>query len=699
MADADARLAVDIGGTFTDVVVEQGGRRTTTKLLTTQDAPERAVVDGVRQVLAAAHLTPDRLALVIHGTTLATNALIERKGALTALVATQGFRDSVEMAYEHRFEQYDIQIEKPPPLVPRHLRYTVPERVNARGEVLLALDEAAVDALAAILAQREIASVAIGFLHSYANPDHERRARDRLARRLPELSITLSADVCPEIREYDRLSTACANAYIQPLMAGYLGALERQLKAMGIACPLFMMLSGGGITTLETAARNPIRLVESGPAGGAILASHIAAECGLPRLLSFDMGGTTAKICLIDDYEPQGSRSFEVARVYRFLKGSGLPLRIPVIEMVEIGAGGGSIARVDSLLRIAVGPDSAGAEPGPACYGRGGAAPTVTDADLLLGRIDPTEFAGGRVTLDAPRAGAALAHGVGTPLGLAPALAALGVSEMVDENMANAARVHAIERGKNVADRTLVAFGGAAPLHAARLAEKLGIARIIVPTSAGVGSAVGFLRAPVAYEVVRSRYQRLDRFDAVALNRMFAEMRAEAFGVVEQGAPAARFTEQRSAFMRYVGQGHEITVTVPARDLTAADAVSLQQAFDDSYRALYGRIIPRLQVEALSWTLRVASAVERPTALDEASPRSDAAPDGRRQLFEPARAGFVEVPVYRRAHLVPGARLRGPALITEDETTIVVTGGFTASVNRLGYVVMERISPLPPGEG
>jgi N-methylhydantoinase A len=691
MADADARLAVDIGGTFTDVVIERGGRRTTTKLLTTQDAPERAVIEGVRQVLAAARLTPDRLALVIHGTTLATNALIERKGALTALIATEGFRDSVEMAYEHRFEQYDIQIEKPPPLVPRHLRYTVPERVNARGEVLLALDEAAVDALADTLARREVVSVAIGFLHAYANPDHERRARDRLARRLPELSITLSSDVCPEIREYDRLSTACANAYIQPLMARYLGALELQLKALGVACPLFMMLSGGGITTLETAARNPIRLVESGPAGGAILASHIAAECGLPRLLSFDMGGTTAKICLIDDYEPQGSRSFEVARVYRFLKGSGLPLRIPVIEMVEIGAGGGSIARVDRLLRIAVGPDSAGAEPGPACYARGGDAATVTDADLLLGRIDPTEFAGGRVTLDAPRASEALAKGVGEPLGLAPPLAALGVSEMVDETMANAARVHAIERGKNLVDRTLVAFGGAAPLHAARLAEKLGIARIIVPTSAGVGSAVGFLRAPVAYEVVRSRYQRLDRFDAIALNRMFAEMRAEAFSVVEPGAPGGPFTEQHSSFMRYVGQGHEITVAVPARDLTAADAAMLQQAFDDSYRALYGRIIPRLQVEALSWTLRVASMVARPPALDGALPPSDATPDGRRRLFDPVRADFVEVPVYRRARLAPGARLHGPALITEDETTIVVTGGFTASVNQLGYIVMERI--------
>jgi N-methylhydantoinase A len=695
MADADARLAVDIGGTFTDVVVEQAGRRTTTKVLTTPDAPERAVVEGVRRVLAAAQLTPAQVALVIHGTTLATNALIERKGALTALVATQGFRDSIEMAYEHRFEQYDIQIEKPPPLVPRHLRYTVPERVNARGEVLLALDADAVDALADELVRRDVASVAIGFLHSYANPDHERHARDRLARKLPRLSITLSSDVCPEIREYDRLSTACANAYIQPLMARYLGALEQQLKAMGIGCPLFMMLSGGGITTLATAARNPIRLVESGPAGGAILASHIAAECGLPRLLSFDMGGTTAKICLIDDYEPQGSRSFEVARVYRFLKGSGLPLRIPVIEMVEIGAGGGSIARVDSLQRIAVGPDSAGAEPGPACYSRGGTAPTVTDADLALGRIDPADFAGGRVRLDPGRAAGALDQAVGAPLGLPTALAALGVSEMVDETMANAARVHAIERGKNVGDRTLVAFGGAAPLHAARLAEKLGITRVIVPTSAGVGSAVGFLRAPVAYDVVRSRYQRLDRFDVIALNRMFEEMRAEALAVVEQGAPGGPFTEQRTAFMRYVGQGHEITVALPTRELTIADAGLMQEAFDISYRALYGRTIPRLQVEALSWTLRIAGPVERPTAIAAPPGTRAATRAGTRALFDRAREASVDVPVYRRADLTPGDRLAGPALITEDETTIVVTGNFAATVNRLGYIVLEAADTKP----
>ena len=691
MTGADARLAVDIGGTFTDVVVEHAGRRTTTKLLTTPEAPERAVIEGVGRVLAAAGLTPADLALVIHGTTLATNALIERKGALTALIATQGFRDSIEMAYENRFEQYDVFIDKPPPLVPRHLRYTVPERIDARGEVLLALDEEAVGALADELARRRVASVAIGFLHSYVNQDHERRARDVLARRLPDLSITLSSDVCPEIREYDRLSTACANAYIQPLMARYLGELERRLRALGVACPLFMMLSGGGISTIEIAARHPIRLVESGPAGGAILASHVAAECGLPRLLSFDMGGTTAKICLIDDYEPQTSRGFEVARAYRFLKGSGLPLRIPVIEMVEIGAGGGSIARLDALKRIAVGPDSAGAEPGPACYDRGGVAPTVTDADLVLGRIDPATFAGGRVALAPARAEAALAGAIGGPLGLATPLAALGVSEMVDETMTNASRVHAVERGKDLADRTLVAFGGAAPLHAARLAEKLAMTRVIVPTSAGVGSAVGFLRAPVAYEVVRSRYQRLDRFDAVAVNRMFAEMRAEAFGVVEQGAPGATFTEQRSAFMRYVGQGHEITVALPARDLTAADLPLLQQSFDDSYRALYGRTIPRLQVEALSWTLRVATPVARPEAVGAPPPASRPTPDGSRALFDPARGAFVEVPVYRRDRLAPGARLGGPALIVEDETTIVVTERFDAHVNRLGYVVLERL--------
>ena len=394
-----ARLSVDIGGTFTDVALDLGGRLFTRKVLTTPQAPEQGVMDAVRAVLPEAGIAAENLDFIVHGTTLATNTIIERKGAKTALIVTEGFRDSVEMGYEHRFDQYDINIDKPRPLVPRYLRLPVTERCNARGEVLVALDDGTVRDLIPVLRENAVESVAIVLLHAYVNLAHERRVADILRSELPDLWITLSSEVCPEIREYERMSTASANAYVQPLMASYLAGLDDRLRAEGAQCPLFMMTSGGGLTTVETARANPIRLVESGPAGGAILAGRIALECGLDKVLSYDMGGTTAKICLIDHGRPQTSRTFEVDRQYRFTKGSGLPLRIPVIEMVEIGAGGGSIAQIDNLGRIQVGPQSAGSEPGPACYGQGGTGATVTDADVALGRIAPEGFAGGSVEL------------------------------------------------------------------------------------------------------------------------------------------------------------------------------------------------------------------------------------------------------------------------------------------------------------
>ncbi|MBS0549501.1 MAG: hydantoinase/oxoprolinase family protein, partial [Proteobacteria bacterium] len=434
-----ARLAVDIGGTFTDLCLDWNGKRTSTKVLTTPRAPEEGVMTGVADILKLSGVKPADLGLIIHGTTLATNAIIERKGAKTTLLVTEGFRDSIEMAYEHRFEQYDIFMMKPPPLVPRELRFGIPERLDGRGNVLLELDEAAVRALAPKLKAAKIEAIAIGFMHAYLDGKHERRVRDILAETMPDVSFSLSSEVSPEIREYERWSTAAANAYVQPVMDRYLGRLDAALKKQGFACPLFMITSGGGLTALDTARKFPIRLVESGPAGGAILAAALARQCGLDKVLSFDMGGTTAKICLIDNGEPQHSRTFEVARQYRFLKGSGLPLRIPVIEMVEIGAGGGSIAHVDTLSRINVGPESAGAEPGPASYGRGGTEPTVTDADVVLGRLDPGYFAGGSIKLSPEKAGVAVDKSVGAKLELKRLDAAFGVSEIVEENMANAA--------------------------------------------------------------------------------------------------------------------------------------------------------------------------------------------------------------------------------------------------------------------
>ncbi len=685
------RLGVDIGGTFTDVALELGGRRWSAKILTTPDAPERAVIEVIRRVLGEAGLGPADLSIIIHGTTLATNALIERKGAKTALLTTEGFRDTIEIRHENRFEQYDVNIDLPPPLVPRRLRLPVRERIDAQGRVLVPLDEAGVKALAERLTAEAIEAVAVGFLHSFTNPAHERRAGAILAQRLPGVPITLSSDVSPEMREYERFSTACANAYVQPLIGRYLGNLETLLHREGFACPLFLMLSGGGLTAVETAIRFPVRLVELGPAGGAIFAADIARQCQLDKVLSYDMGGTTAKICLIDELQPQTSRAFEVARVYRFKKGSGLPLRIPVIEMVEIGAGGGSIARVDRLKRITVGPDSAGADPGPASYGRGGTVPTVTDADLVLGRIDPAGFSGGRMALDREAAETALRREVAEPLALALELAALGVSEIVDENMANAARVHAIESGKDARGRTLVAFGGAAPLHAARLAEKLGLDRVLVPSYAGVGSAVGFLRAPIAYEIVRSGLQRLGAFDPAAANTLLAAMRAEAEAVVRRGAGDAPLTETRSAFMRYRGQGHEIAVPLPTKPYAAGDAATLRALFEDAYRHLYSRIIPGVEVEILSWVLLLSAP---PPAEPAAAPPPPTAytpgPARRRPVFDPELGEFITVAIHDRLTLSPGAQIPGPAIILEDETSTVITPLFTAKIDAFGYIELSR---------
>ncbi len=688
------RLGLDIGGTFTDVALEIGDRRFTTKTLTTPGAPEQGVLDALRAVIAAAGIEPRLVGLIIHGTTLATNAVIERKGARTALLTTEGFRDVVEIRHENRFEQYDVNIDLPPPLVPRRLRFPVRERIDAQGDVLTPLDDASVARAVDALAAAEVEAVAVGFLHSFTNPDHERRVGDAIARRLPGITVTLSSDVSPEMREYERFSTACANAYIQPLMTRYLKGLERALAGEGVVCPLLLMTSGGGITTIETAMRFPVRLIESGPAAGAIFAGCIARQNGLDEVLSFDMGGTTAKICLIDKAQPQTARLMEVARIYRFLKGSGLPLRIPVIEMVEIGAGGGSIARLDTLGRIAVGPDSAGSQPGPVCYAQGGAEPTVTDADLVLGRIDAKMFSGGRIVLDGDGAARVVGRQIGTPLQLSTEHAALGVSEMVDENMANAARVHAIESGKDLRARTLIAFGGAAPLHAARVAEKLGVGRVLIPANAGVGSAVGLLRAPVAYEIVRGRLMRLNEFDAAAINRLLAEMRAEAEAVVRRGAPDAPLTEQRSSFMRYRGQGHEIAVVLPVRDFTASDKPIIADLFEKAYRRLYSRSIPGAEIEILSWVASVAAPAEGRLADANQETVSEPKPQSRRKVFDPDSGEFSDVPVYWRADLAPGARIKGPAVIAEDETSTIVSLRFDARIDRFGYIELTRRTPI-----
>ena len=684
------RLGVDIGGTFTDVALEVGDRRYTAKGLTTARAPEAGVLAIVRAIIGEAGIKPGDVQLIIHGTTLATNALIERKGAKTALLTTEGFRDILEIRHENRFEQYDVNIDLPPPLVPRRLRLPVRERIDAQGNVLVPLDEASVTRALDLIAAQNIEAVAVGFLHSFTNPEHELRVGVAVALRLPNVAVSLSSDVSPEMREYERFSTACANAYLQPLIGSYLGKLARELEQSGFRCPMLLMTSGGGITTVETAIRFPVRLVESGPAGGAIFAACIARQHGLDHVVSFDMGGTTAKICFIDQGRPQTARAFEVARVYRFTKGSGLPLRIPVIEMVEIGAGGGSIAAIDSLGRIAVGPQSAGSEPGPVCYGRGGSEPTVTDADLVLGRIDPATFSGGKMRLDVSAAQGAVAERIGAKLDLGAEHAALGISEMVDENMANAARVHAIESGKDVRPRTLIAFGGAAPLHAARVAEKLGISRVLIPANAGVGSAVGLLRAPVAYEVVRGRLMRLSSFEPENANRLLADMRAEAEAIVRRGAGAVPLAERRAAFMRYRGQGHEIAVELPVRAFNSADRAAITALFEDAYRRLYSRPIPGVDIEILSWVVTVSAPAQGELASVMPVRASEAQTHARRPLFDPQAGEFQNVPIYWRGDLTAGAKIAGPAVIAEDDTSTVVSPLFEAQVDKFGYIALTR---------
>jgi N-methylhydantoinase A len=687
-----ARLAVDIGGTFTDLALEQNGRRSTIKVLTTPAAPELGVMDGFRAIIQAAGVAPANIDLIIHGTTLATNSIIERKGARTALITTEGFRDVIAMGNESRYDQYDLNIVLPEPLVPRYLRLPVPERLDNTGTILRPLDEEAVHALIPVLQQEKVESIAVGLLHAFVNPVHERQIREILQDALPDVPISLSSEVSPEMREWERFSTTVANAYVQPMMARYLRRLEADLHAAGTAAPLFLMMSGGGLTTIETACRFPIRLVESGPAGGAIFSAHIARECGLDSVLSFDMGGTTAKICLIDKYKPQTARAFEVARVGRFRKGSGLPLRIPVIEMVEIGAGGGSIAHVDAMGRIGVGPESAGADPGPACYGRGGTHPAVTDANLSLGRYDPAHFAGGSMTLDTGAAHAALLAEVGAKLALSAELAALGVIEMVDENMANAARVHAIESGKTYEGRTLIAFGGGGPVHACRVAEKVGITRVLVPSGAGVGSAIGFLRAPVGYEVVRSLYQRFSTFDVAAVNELLDDMRQEAEAAVATGSFGAPTVETRTAYMRYVGQGHEIPVPLPNCVLGPDDIALISTRYDTEYARFFDRPVPGSDVEIMSYAVVVTTVVADVAlpARDKILSSGDVTPV-RTQLVRDSTTGVVSPwSVYDRAALLPETTITGPAIVAEDETSTLIGPRWTATVNWLGYIEMVR---------
>ena len=691
MGNASNRLGVDIGGTFTDVVLELGGQRYSAKVLTTNAAPEEAIADGTQKVCQKAGIAPSDIGQIIHGTTLATNALIERRGAKTALITTKGFRDVIEMRTESRFDQYDLNLILPQPLLPRNRRYTVNERMDAQGGVLIALDPAEVAALAEELAAAQYESIAVGLLHSYVNPTHERMIRDILAVRLPGVMISISSEVSPQMREYERFNTTVANAYIQPLMKSYLLRLAGRLAEIGVDCPIFLMHSGGGIISLESAAEFPVRLVESGPAGGAVFAADVAARHGLDKVLSFDMGGTTAKICLIKNYTPKTSRVFEVARSYRFKKGSGMPISIPVIDMVEIGAGGGSLAHVDVMNQIRVGPDSAGSEPGPACYGRGGLRPAVTDADLILGKLDPDGFAGGTIPLSTRDARQALDSVLGQRLDMDAVEAAFGLAEVVDENMANAARVHAVENGEDLSEYTMIAFGGAAPLHAARLCEKLGVDRCLIPQGAGVGSAIGFLRAPFSFESNRSVFMRLSAFQPAIITQLFAEMEAEATGFVRSCDATANIIAGYKVYMRYCGQGWEIPIALTPDQARNPGAAPFLALFETEYAALFGRIVLRMEVEMTVWSVNAYTRRDRAVAEAAVALGGAVAKTTNRALFDAGLGAQTQASVYNRADFRPGNHITGPAVITEDETTIVVPTSRYAATLADGCIDMRRL--------
>ena len=688
------RIGADVGGTFTDIVIERAdGSYSSTKVLTTHTAPELGILDGIGRIADQEDIDLRDVTQIIHGTTLATNALIERRGAKTALVTTDGFRDVIETRTESRFEQYDLNIVLPSPLIQRADRHVVTERLNARGEVLVPFDEDGARALIGRIAEAGYESVAVGFIHSYVNPVNEQRFRELLLTELPDVAVSISSEVSPQMREYERFNTVCANAYVQPLMASYLVRLRDELAARGATCPLYLIHSGGGLISVESAAAFPVRLVESGPAGGAIFAADLAARYGRDRVLSYDMGGTTAKIALIEDSTPATAKTFEVDRTARFKKGSGMPISIPVIEMIEIGAGGGSIASVDSLGQIRIGPHSAGSEPGPAAYALGGTEATVTDANVQLGRLHPDTFGAEGIDLSPALAAEALARSVGERLGLTAADSARGVAEVVDENMTNAARVHAVENGKDLTGYTMIAFGGGGPLHASRLLDKLGLDELIVPPDAGVGSAVGFLRAPFAYEAVRSFYTTTVDFDVDGANRVLAELADEAMAFVRQGTSAEVVVERQVA-MRYKGQGWEIPVRLGSAPFDEMAAELLATEFTKAYEEFFGRAIDDLAIEAVSWSVKIASVVEPPPTVELVSTGTPGvAAIADRSMFDPVAGTDAMATVVERSAMTPGSQVDGPAVIVESQTTTVLASHHRAVMQSDGTLLVRRSEP------
>jgi len=682
-------LGVDIGGTFTDLALLEAdsGRVFTGKVLTNSADLAAGVLRGVKDLITSHDIPPGLVRKVVHGTTLATNALIQRRGARTALIVTRGFRDLLEMARESRYDIFDIDLQVPEPLVPRRLVFEVGERIDAQGNVVQPLAPEDVAEASRAMQSLGVEAVAVCLLHSFRNPAHERAVAEVMASVAPGLSVSLSSDVMPDIREYERASTTAANAYIQPVVRSYLDRLADGLRASGVMAEPMLIGSDAGTISRAAALRYPVRLIESGPAGGALATSFLGKQAGIEDIIAFDMGGTTAKVCVIDKGEPERADQLEVARVHRFAKGSGLPLKVPVLEMIEIGAGGGSIAWVDEIGLLRVGPDSAAAEPGPACYGLDGDRPTVTDADLCLGYLDPNFFLGGAMHLNRARAEAAIARHVAEPLGLSTTRAAWGIHAVVNDNMARAAKVHCLERGRDPREYVLFAYGGAGPVHAAQVASALGIRRVLYPLRAGIMSALGFLVAPAAFERVRADVGPLDAADPARANQILRELKAEAGEIVRAaGVAPSAWTVKREVGLRFAGQSYALSVKLPAGRLSRAQLARLRQDFLNAYHARYYRLNPDVPVEIVSWRVTVSG--PRPD-LKLAPPAGGGrvARKGRRPVFFVEAGGYVDCAVYDRLALRPGGLLRGPAVIEEPESTVVLGPGASATLDRHGNLM------------
>ena len=694
---ANYALGIDIGGTFTDLVVYDPvrGMSAAHKELTTPDAPHRGVITGIRRLFDAEGIACRDVSRVVHATTLFTNALIERKGAPTGLITTAGFRDTLEMRREHKYELYNLFMELPQPLVRRSLRLEAPERIGPDGTIEQPLDVVALLAQVARLRAAGIESIAIAFLHAYANPAHEIQAFNAIHARYPELHLSLSCEVAPQIREYERTSTTVANAYIKPLADSYLDLMSREITTLGITAPLFMMLSNGGLTHINEAKRVPIQLLESGPAAGALAGSTFGLRSKARDVLAFDMGGTTAKLAMVEDGKPLIAYQFEAGRQQRFMAGSGLPINISTIELIEIGAGGGSIATIDALGLLKVGPESAGAAPGPACYRRGGIAPTVTDANLVLGYLDAATFAGGTMPIDAKLAHAAIAPlAAQSKLGIEAA--AWGIHSVVNENMAAAARVHVAERGRHAGDFALLATGGGGPLHGCEVAKRLGIRRVIFPPSAGVASALGLLMAPARIDRVATVARRLGDMNWRALEAAYVKLEREAGAVIAKtAAKQSKVTVVRSADMRFAGQGFELVVALPRGPYTARAFAALRDAFTAVYEKTFGHVPPVGEIEIINIRVAVSAQVaqgELKVASGKRGARGQArALKGKRRAWVGVRARFEALPVYDRYRLAIGAVVRGPAIIEEDSTTLILPPKSRAVVQRSGNIVADLL--------